>query len=104
MKTVAFSFFRLTILSSAIVTFAAVSADAALVLYYNFDDGAASVTDSSGGAHFGTISGPTYTNPGGGYNNTPGRAMRFAGGADRIQVDDGATAFDSLMTTGAVSI
>lgn len=104
MRIAARSFFRLTILSTAIVTFAVGSADAALVLYYNFDDGADSVTDSSGGAHSGTISGATYTDPGGGYNSTPGRAMRFNGGGDLIQVDDGATAFDSLMTTGAVSI
>src|SRR5918998_171933 len=81
------------------------SANAALVMYYNFDDGAATVTDSSGNGHVGSLVGaPVYTDPGMGYNNTPGRAMRFNGLSDRIQVDDGATAFDSMATTGAVSI
>jgi Concanavalin A-like lectin/glucanases superfamily len=100
MKTIALSLLRLIILAVATVT----SANAALVLYYNFDDGAASVTDMSGHGHSGTINGPMYTAPGMGYNNTPGRSMDFNGGGDIIQVDDGLTAFDSLATTGAATI
>ena len=104
MKIIDCCLFRCTLVSIAIVMFATASADAALVLYYDFNDGAATVSDKSGFGHTGTINGATYSNPGSGYNNTPGRSMEFNGGADIIQVDNGSTAFDSLLTTGAVSI
>jgi hypothetical protein len=96
--------YRLTIAIAVIFLAASASPEAALVLYYNFDDGATTVTDKSGNGHTATIFGPVYSAPGGGYNNTPGRSMEFNGGTDIIQVDDGFTAFDSLSTTGAVSI
>ena len=96
--------FRLISLTLATGSFAVPSAHSVLLLYYNFDDGAVAATDSSGGGHFGTILGATYTPAGQGYNNTPGRSMDFNFASDIIQVDDGAIAFDSLSTTGAATI
>jgi hypothetical protein len=106
MSKIAFPHARFSILLlPAIVAFTSFHAEATLVLYYDFNDGAPTVTDKSGLGNTGTIVGTaTYTAPGSGYNNTPGRAMEFNGGTDIIQVDTGATAFDSLQTTGAVSI
>jgi hypothetical protein len=104
MNALAHFLFRLTMLLVTIAASAAVSANGELLLYYNFDDGAAIATDSSGNGHSGTITGATYSAPGSGYNNTPGRSMDFNGGGDRIQVDDGFAAFDSLLTTGSASI
>jgi hypothetical protein len=77
MNTIAPSCSRLTIVLAAIFTVAAAPANAALLLYYNFDDGAATVTDKSGLGHTGTVTGAMYTALGGGYNNTPGRSMEF---------------------------
>lgn len=98
------SWIRTTALAWGIAVLSTVSSRATLVMYYNFDDGADIVTDKSGNGHTGTITGAQYTALGGGYNNTPGRAMDFNGFGDRIQVDDAFTAFDSLQTTGAATI
>jgi hypothetical protein len=105
MSTIASTHSPLLICLGAIVTFVTAPADGGLLLYYDFNDVAVSVTDKSGLGNSGTIIGAaTYSAPGTGYNNTPGRAMDFNAPADIIQVDTGATAFDSLATTGAVSI
>lgn len=104
MKTAASSLFRLILLAIVVSMLGGAPARAALVMYYSFDDAAPTVTDFSGHGHTGTINGPLYSNPGEGYNNTPGRSMDFNGFSDIIQVDDGATAFDSLMTTGQATI
>ena len=104
MNTVAFTRFHFITVLAVIAMVSPGPADATLLLYYDFNDAAASATDKSGFGNSGTINGPVYSDPGMGYNNTPGRSMDFNGGTNIIQVDNGSTAFDSVLTTGSISI
>lgn len=89
---------------------AAQSASAAVVAYYDFNNGtpgaaAATVPDVSGGGHTGTGTGTTYTAGGAPIAGGSGTAVQIGGGSNRIDLAlAGSTSFNQLATQNAGTV